>query len=154
MKSAVVVDGVEGKEYDEIGRFIFSSDSKRVAYAAKRNGKWLIVVDEVESSEYDGIMTGTPIFSPDSKRVAYAVIRRKYSWLGLTTSSVYVTVVDGVEGSEYDEMAGFTFSPDSKRLAYGAKRGGKCMFVVDGVEDSEYDDLLSVPIFSPDSKRG
>ena len=53
----MVVDGVEGKEYDGIGQgsLVFSPDSKRVAYAAQRGGKQLVVVDGVEGKEYDGI---------------------------------------------------------------------------------------------------
>ena len=72
-KWLVVVDGVEGKEYDGIGKgtLVFSPDSKRVAYEAQRGGKWLVVVDGVEGKEYDGIVEGTLVFSPDSKRVAY-----------------------------------------------------------------------------------
>ncbi len=72
-KQLVVVDGVEGKEYDRIGQgtLVFSPDSKRVAYGARRGDKQLVVVDGVEGKEYDGIGQGTLVFSPDSKRVAY-----------------------------------------------------------------------------------
>ena len=55
----VVVDGVEGKEYDAIGDPVFSPDSKRVAYGAWRGGRWWVVVDGVEGKEYDGFMKGS-----------------------------------------------------------------------------------------------
>ncbi|MCX7778531.1 MAG: hypothetical protein N2381_10850, partial [Armatimonadetes bacterium] len=88
----VVVDGVEGKEYDGIvkGTLIFSPDSKRFAYGARRGGKEFVVVDGDEGKEYDGI--GTLIFSPDSKRFAYVAVRGEKQFV----------VVDGVEGEEYD----------------------------------------------------
>ena len=64
-KRLVVVDGVEGKEYDGIGEGtpVFSPDSKRVAYAAARGAKQLVVVDGVEGKEYDGIVARQLPFS-------------------------------------------------------------------------------------------
>ena len=60
-KVLVVVDGVEGKEYDGIAddSLVFSSDSKRVAYGARRGGKWLALVDGVAGKEYDGFLKGS-----------------------------------------------------------------------------------------------
>ena len=55
-KQLVVVDGVEGKEYDGAANLVFSPDSKRVAYEAKRGDKWLVVVDGVEGKEFDGFL--------------------------------------------------------------------------------------------------
>lgn len=75
-KQLVVVDGKEGRHYDEVlvtwektADFLsypynpygmanwqwqhFSPDSRHVAYVAKCNGKWRIVVDGVEASSYD-----------------------------------------------------------------------------------------------------
>ena len=131
----VVVDGVEGKEYDGIGvgTLLFSADSKRVAYVAGRGGKLLVVVDGVEGKEFDGIGKGTLVFSPDSQRVAYVASR----------GGMQLVVADGVEGKEYDGAANPVFSPDSKRVAYGAQRGGKRLVVVDGVEGKECDGFLS-----------
>ncbi len=70
-KRFLVVDGREGKRYDDVrGDFVFSPDGKQVAYVVKSAGKWLVVVDEQEGKYYDGI--GDDIFfSPDSSRIAY-----------------------------------------------------------------------------------
>jgi Tol biopolymer transport system component len=89
----VVVDGKEGKEYDEIGEGtpIFSPDSKHFAYVARRGGRWFVVVDGKEGKEYDGIGKGTLVFSPDSKHLAYEAMRGGKSFV----------VVDGKEGKEY-----------------------------------------------------
>lgn len=62
-KQLVVVDGVEGKEYDGIGEWsaLSSPDSKRVAYGARRGKKWLVVVDGVEGKEYDRFIRGSTL---------------------------------------------------------------------------------------------
>ena len=51
----VMVDGVEGKEYNQFvkGTLCFSPDSKRVAYAMGRVGDWRVVVDGVEGKPHD-----------------------------------------------------------------------------------------------------
>jgi len=150
-KQTVVIDGVEGKEYDEVGSVTFSPDFKRVAYVATLGEKQFVVVDGIDK-EYG---TGSPIFSPDSKRVSYTARRNDKE----------VVVIDGIEGKEYDSVGGLVFSPDSTRVAYSAARGQKCLVVVDGVEGKEYyinekpwevstHVILGMHIaFSPDSKR-
>ncbi len=59
----VVVDGEDGKEYDGIleGTPVFSPDSRRVAYGARRRDKHLVVVDGVEGKEHDGFLRGSTI---------------------------------------------------------------------------------------------
>ena len=44
---------------------VFSPDGKRVAYAARKGAKWLVVVDGQQGAEYDEIGVGTLVFSPD-----------------------------------------------------------------------------------------
>jgi len=92
----VVVDGAEGKEYDGFAVLIFSPDGQRVAYAAGRGGKWLLVVDGVEGKEYNRLGKGSLIFSPDGRRVAYMAGRGEKPFV----------VVDGVEGKEIKKQVG------------------------------------------------
>jgi hypothetical protein len=91
-KAFVVVDGVEGKKYDEIDKSIvkvvFSPDSSRVAYSAREGDRWVTVVDGVESEKYDRTCFVT--FSPDSQRVTYVA----------TEGNKQFIVVDGVEGKK------------------------------------------------------
>jgi hypothetical protein len=136
-KWVVVINGVEGKEYDEIARGPLVLHSQRFGTSFVLPG---------ESAE-SGL-----VFSPDGKRVAYAA-RNGTRW---------VVVVDGVEGKEMDAFSRYgsigkeeilpVFSPDSKRVAHVAKRAGKCVVVVDGEEGKEYEGARA-PVFSPDSKR-
>lgn len=64
----VVVDGLEGAKYDEVikNSLIFSSDSKRIAYAAKKDEKRVALVDGHEGPKYDeAIGQGSMIFRPN-----------------------------------------------------------------------------------------
>jgi hypothetical protein len=66
-KSWMVVNGAEGRHYDELRKetiggwdkwdksFVFSPDGK-IAYWAKRGDKWRIVVADAESEEYWGYL--------------------------------------------------------------------------------------------------
>jgi hypothetical protein len=66
-KQFVVVDGIEAKQYDDIGLPSFSPKSNHLTYFAKKGAKWLVVVDKTEENQYDTIYGGSPIFdSPDS----------------------------------------------------------------------------------------
>lgn len=161
---AVVVDGVEGKQYDAVADrlacprysyvcspgIVFSPDSKRMAYAAKRAGKSFVVINGVEGKEYDDISEAI-VFSPASKRVAYVAWREKQCFV----------VLDGDEGKKYVKgfISGLAFSPDSKRFVYEINDGSKTRIVIiDGAEEREFEisgNPLFVPaiIFSPDSQR-
>jgi len=71
-KHLVIVDGVEGKKFDNIGEGpILSPDGKRVAYVAEEGGRWLVVVNGVAGKGYRGIGRKSLVFSADSRRVAY-----------------------------------------------------------------------------------
>src|SRR3990167_7018287 len=42
----VVIDGVEGEPFDDVGVPVFNSNGKRIAYSAKREGKTFFVLDD------------------------------------------------------------------------------------------------------------
>jgi len=63
----VVVDGKEGKQYDDVEGFIFSPDSKRLAYKARMRNKAFVVVDGEEGKQYYRLAAEPIIFdSSDS----------------------------------------------------------------------------------------
>ena len=142
-KKVLVVDGEEGKPYASIveadamklvhgcndefcwdayyieKHFLFSPDSKRVAYVAKVSEKrfnvsekWSAVVGGMEQRPYDGI--GGLNFSPDSRHVAYVA----------GAEAKQFVVVDGNEGKQYDGLVkGTTCNFDSaNELHYLAKK--------------------------------
>jgi hypothetical protein len=146
-KCFVMLDGVQGKQYDSIFMLTFSPDSKRLAYAARSADKTCVVVDGAEGKAYEEIVDMT--FSPDSKRFAYkAKPALEDNWL---------VVADGKEGKHYNSAGRPVFSPDSAHLVYsewsqyGANKGAAT--VVDGTEGKAYAGVASDPVFSPDSKH-
>jgi len=151
---------------------VFSPDSRRVAYEARRKDRQFVVVDGAEGKEFEPLEPGNgsvfssaysldllldsfssydwidprPVFSPDSKRLAHVLKR----------GTKLAAVVDGEEGEEYDSIGPMVFSPDSKRFGYRARRAGKLFAVIDGAEGPAYDgtDGWDEPIvFGPDSKH-
>jgi len=147
VKHVLVLDGSEGEPFDRIvrGSVVFSPDSRRVAYAAERQGKFLIVVDGAEGQWFDDIYN--PVFSPDGQHVAYVagpVGSRSALVDGESISAKYPDVGGGT---------GVVFSPDGQRLAYSVVAApGKELAVIDGREDPPYDNVGKI-YFSPDSRR-
>jgi len=58
-KQFVVVDGEEGKRYEDIlkGTLIFSPDSEHLAYGAQEGNEQFVVLDGEEGKRYEGIVT-------------------------------------------------------------------------------------------------
>jgi len=146
VKHFLVLDGSEGEPFDRIvrGSVVFSPDSRRVAYAAERQGKFLIVVDGTEGQWFDDIYN--PVFSPDGQHVAYVAgpVGNRFAVVdGENVTAKYPDVVGGT---------GVVFSPDGRRLAYTVVTPGKEFAVIDGREDPPYDNVGKI-YFSPDSRR-
>jgi hypothetical protein len=64
---------------------VFSPDSSRVAYGAAEQNRQFVVLDEIPSRKYYGLIGGTTSFSPNSKHVAY---------VAMTSPTAFVLVVD------------------------------------------------------------
>jgi hypothetical protein len=141
MQCFVVVDGVEGKEFDPASEpcLTFSPDSRRVAYVARRAGKSFAVFDGIEGRPYEKVLF--PRFSPDSRRTAYAA-RNGDRWF---------VVVDGKEGKPYEHCSTPVFSPDSRYVAYTITRAQKEFLVVGGSEIGPYEAGDSPPEIGFDS---
>ncbi|MFN7182153.1 MAG: hypothetical protein ACK4NF_05700, partial [Planctomycetota bacterium] len=86
-----VIDGKKSNKYNLVFNIIFSPDSKKVGFRAKKDNREVVVIDGKESNQYDMII-GELNFSSDSKRVGF--IAKK--------GSKYIGVVDGNESDEYD----------------------------------------------------
>lgn len=150
-KWLMVVNGLEGPEFDEIGLPVFSPDGKSLAYTAKRKNKWFVLNEGQEGPEFD--MIDDPVFSLDSKHLVY--IARKWKWI---SSSMIVAkprlVVDGKEGPEFYSILPPTFSPDGNHLAYVAERDNNMwVLIVDEQEGTEFEGRLGSPAFSPDGRH-
>lgn len=144
----LVIEGVRGPSYDQLGGLSFSPDGKRVAYWARRGpketGKEFVVVDGEAGPEYESVLS--PIFSPDSRHVAYEASA------GPWEDHNHVVVVDGEEVMEgaHGLVLDLVFSSDGKHIAWPAKRDDECLVLLDGQESAAYAGIRSV-VFSPDS---
>ena len=162
-KMLVVIDGVEGKEYDHVERLHFSADGSRVGYIAELPDGRVAVIDGVAAKRYIGGVRDL-VFSPDGKHAAFVAGRGT----PLNNHIDDVVVIDGVEGAPFPGIVSgsLRYSPDGKRLAFAAEvpagnpSGREVRVFVDGKPISKgYDDLKQGPddeavlLFSPDGRR-
>lgn len=149
-KVCMVVDGKEGKLYDDLMAPSFSEDGTHIAYGAMKGDRWVMVVDGRESEPRDDLAhlgyyiysQLKPVFSPDGRRLAY----------GAMLGDKLTLIVDGEASPPYMNIKGVTFSPDSKRIAYVRHNPGAVRVVVDGREGPQCQQARP-PVFSPDGKH-
>ena len=80
---------------------LFTPDGRKLAYVARKNGKYFLVVNGIKGTDYDFI--GLFGFSQDGNHVAY----------GAKNRDKMVIVVDGKERAAYPSVpAGPVFRPD------------------------------------------
>lgn len=158
----VVVDGQQGKGYDELGLYprphaatdarhrhammnitpVFSADSQHIAYAARKADKWIVVHDGREGTPYDIVSDLT--FSAAGDHLAYVAKRNHQAYL----------VYDGQEGPAYDVVGSPVFSSTRQCMAFAAIKAKQSFVILDGKAGKPYAFIGSLTIrFSPDSQR-
>ena len=119
----VSVDGQRGKVFDDVWYATLAPTRTRYAYAAKRGGKWGLVVDQaVPAAWYDSV--DYPVF--DAKGRVAAVVKK---------DKRQAVLYDGaVAGPWYDEIAPgpVTLSADGDHLLYAARIKSKWHLILDG----------------------
>jgi hypothetical protein len=144
-----------------VGMPVFSPDSKRVAYAAKRGAKDFVIVLDGRIQEWphaEHVLTG-PVFSPDSEHLAYLA----------QDGGLNMVVVDGVAKNKepantYNFAESLTCTPQGKPVYVAGIGGGsywgrqtnkaRRRVVVDGVAGKEYKcDAIENLLVSPDGKH-
>ena len=181
-KQMAVIDGIRGKVYDSVTYPIFSPDSRRVAYAAKIDSIWILLVDDkVELSlKADSSITAV-LFSPDSKSFTYVVNdgHKYYNVFGISKGRPYddidvnsinfstdsrkvgymarkgkkqLIVYDGHEGNLFDQVGFPVINSSGNRIAYRAIDSARSFVILDNMKSPQYDDIKSI-LFSPDGKR-
>lgn len=140
----VVVDGVVGKSYVEIGNeVLFSADGKHVMYRAAVARGEVLVVDGVELSKVGAIGENEYDFTPDG-RPAYRV--------QVDPQTYYMEFGDRENGPYNFAVGTAVYSADGKHYAFEARRGNKVLLVIDEKETPEFDETTLV-VFSPDGSR-
>ncbi|MDI1443287.1 hypothetical protein [Polyangium sp. 6x1] len=161
-KQRVRVDGVDGAEYLGIGieSLVWSADGRRLAYPARRETGWSLVVDGRAGPTFDGL--GEVVLSPDGVHVAYAAQQKgawrvvlderpgpafdailegtmlfgrggRFAYVGRTGASVRA-VVDGAPGPLYDGIGALRFSDDGAAVAHVGRRAEEAFFWMNGRE--------------------
>ena len=163
-KSAVMYDGKEGPEYEDIRGLMLSRDGRRTAYVAERWRKYVVVADGKESRAYEKVPKYL-VFSPDGQHLAY--VAEHDGRVGEGEPPVYdqdksskkFIVLDGKAGEVLENRIEYlVFSPDGTRLACTVTRfqihpesSRKCI-MVDGKKGREYAQAWGA-VFSPTSER-
>jgi hypothetical protein len=113
-----------GPEYEDIAGLIFMVDGHHLAYEAKRDGKWLVVLDGKEWPLDAEVVHDSIQVSPDYRRLAF-LGRHEGKWQ---------TMLDGDPGPPFDFIWVETlkFSPDSEHVGYLALEANRLAVVVDG----------------------
>jgi len=109
----VICDDKQIGPYGDVNfRLVFAPNSRRLAFAATRQGKWGVECDGVKRVECDEM--GEIVFSPDSRRVAYQA-RVGKDW---------TVICEGTKPQPFTAVGKPVFSSDSRRVAYAGNRGG------------------------------
>ncbi len=137
-----------GPDFDQVGLPVFSPNGSTLAYAAKRGGKWFLVVGDKHGPRFDQV--AHPVFSPDGSALAYAA-KRGGKWF---------LVVGEKHGPEFYKVWRPHFSPDSRTVAYAAtitevwlfsvRRTSRIVTVVVGGKPGPEFVAVDHPVFSPD----
>lgn len=134
-----------GALFDGIDKLAFSGDGQSVVYAAVRDNKRMLVLNDRENALPDGEMRQPPVVRAGNKGVgvilASSVGHRLYEVFGDKAMSHFL----------YSEAAYLVYSPDGNQYAYCARKGKSIFMVVNGKNGPPFDIVVS-PVFSPDSK--
>lgn len=137
---SIIYNGTAIGPYEECSLPVFSKDSSRFAYNAKKDDEWVMVVNGKEQKKYSAVYN--PIFSADSLHLAYRV---------KTNDNMMRIVFDSQELKAYENVGTPIFSPKESRLAYAILENNEWFFNLDGNEGKRYDSL-GICGFSEDGK--
>jgi hypothetical protein len=98
----------------------FSPDGKRLAYMARNDALYVMVIDGKPAGSFPIIILPA-VFSSDGRRLAFAA----------QSNQKQVMVIDGQTGPEYDavQIDSLAFSADGQHVAYLAHYP-ECIFIL------------------------
>ena len=166
--------------YQRVADVRLSPNGVRLAYRAQKDGRWLMVLDHIETPACEDV--SAPAFSTDSAHVAWLATREGKSSLVLDGKEIPIGPAGELSApvlapngqrwfaavhrdgksqvysagkllGAFSSIASPLFSPDGGRLAFIALDGaGKQRLVLDG-QAGEAADFIFDLRFSPDSRR-
>jgi len=143
-KYFIVLDGNEGKHYDQIlGSLMFSKDSQHIAYLAIDNKKGRLAV--LDDQEYDASNISKMYLSPDGKYIAY---------IGTTDDGKTFMGVNDKKGRIVDEIYTDPIF-DSTNIMYGARMGNELWWINDNIEslNKDFPELSEEELKNKESKE-
>lgn len=166
----LVVDGKEGSAFEDIAEISFSLPAARhIVYAAKRDGKWIEMLDDKElGPAFDALLpdpsknprnAGGPIWmptpaSPGSVGSMFnGLDAAGMLYTALTTRHAQLVAIPAKDAAREIEANLWFWKDDNlQRQAYAGRRGKTSLMFIDGKEGPEFADLGG-PTFSADGKR-
>lgn len=136
-KPLVVVNGVEGPQFDVVQEPVISPDGSRIAYVV---GQGLNIAGELTTPGGCTTEECVRIFTDMAGR---QLKRRAYT---------YFAVADGVMSVPYDEILDLVYSENSKGFGFLGRRDDRWYTVINGKEGSPYDEVRGLA-FSPDGSE-
>ena len=159
----------------ETGGFSFASDSSRVIYDVRKEGKNFFVLNDFVLKEEREVLlpyavAGKIVLSPDGKKIVYAATKEgKYflvisPWESPAQGKVGTTrphpgglaEESNRESGPYEGIRLIAFSPGpmpDATIAYHAMKRGKWRIVVGGKEGANYEGVGDATVFSPDAAK-
>ncbi len=176
----VKLDGKFIGTYDDASHLRFSQDEQHLAFNAKKNSKWVLILDGQERSKPYGRM-GAPMINSNGKFFVVPACNGKkcrvivngdevspefedLSQAGLTSdgdhygyfakrNKKWVLMFDGKEyGPEMSDCVDWVTDPEGKHIAVAGLINGNWTWIVDGTPGPGLD-VISGIAFSPDFKH-
>ena len=153
----VVLDGQEGKPFDEIGEdsLSFSRERNQMVYKGRRGTGWMLIVDGRESEPVDLIATCGPEFSRNDGRVVVGACRNG-RWGVVVNDRFFSTKADSPTERDISklgtfrpgggfvttrvktQLVGLALSPDGRHVARVLDNGENYDVIVDAVSSDEF----------------
>ena len=129
-----------GAVYDDVEHLSLSDDGNHVIFTAKRQSKWVLVVDDRErTAEYRSITE--PLLSADGQSFAAVACQDKKCRLLINGQPV---------GGEFDEIISVAFSDGGAHYSFVGRRKKTWVSVVDGKESTLELEEVIYSLVSPD----
>jgi hypothetical protein len=150
-KSWIMVNDVRGPEYDIVTLPVISRRNNVVAYGAKEEERWFLILGTKKSRvEAKGKML---LVFVNSEGSAAGYCESRVEDDGGKLKFFNRVVVDGKKGEEFSQIDGASLHQNGKTVLYRARGLDKKNYVVIGDRKLQVAEPVGDPEFSPDGKK-